>query len=152
MHKTTFFEDFTVGQVIELGAVEVTDAMITDFATEFDPRPVYLDPAVGSEAGLGGIVASGWHVCALAMRLVCDGLLSHAASGGSPGIERVSWIRPVRPGDHLTATMEATSVRALRSRPDLGIVGFTLTLTNGHGQPVMEWDAPILFERRAAAA
>ena len=146
-----FFEDFHSGQVIDLGTKVVTAAEIVAFAREFDPQPMHVDEAAGRRSLLGGLAASGWHTCAMFMRLLCDHLLLKAASLGSPGIDRVRWLRPVRPGDTLAASGEVMETRASRSRPEIGIVRFRFTVVNQLGEPVMTVENPILFARRPAA-
>ncbi len=146
------FEDFHPGEDIVLGSKTVTRDEIIAFAREFDPQPFHLDETAGETSLLGGLAASGWHTIAMLMRMLCDGLLLHSSCNGSPGVEEVRWMRPVRPGDTLTATARVVSTRALRSRPTLGVVTFLMTLVNQDGNAVMTQENTILFERRGAAA
>ena len=95
------FEDFEPGRVFELGAREVTEEEIVAFAREWDPQPFHVDPEAAQESSFGGLIASGWHTGAMWMRLYVDSLLVGAASMGSPGIEELRWLAPVRPGDTL---------------------------------------------------
>src|SRR3954453_814299 len=97
-----YFEDFSVGQVAEYGPRRVTREEIVAFAAQFDPQPMHLDEEAARHTILGGPGASGWHTCCIAMRLIADGLLLDTASMGSPGIEELKWLKPVRPGDALT--------------------------------------------------
>jgi acyl dehydratase len=100
--KFRYFEDFSPGEVIELGSHAVTEAAIIAFAREFDPQYFHTDPAAAGRSIWGGIVASGWHTCGIYMRLLVEGLLRDSAVMASPGIEEILWPRPVRPGDVLT--------------------------------------------------
>ncbi|WP_186387211.1 MULTISPECIES: MaoC family dehydratase [unclassified Stappia] len=147
---TTFrsFEDFEPGETIALGSKTVTREEIIAFAAEFDPQPFHLDDAAGEASLLGGLAASGWHTIAMLMRLLCDNLLLNSSGKGSPGVEEVRWMRPVRPGDVLTASAEVISSRVLNSRPDLGMVDFLFTVTDQTGTPVMTQRNKILFGRR----
>ena len=96
-----YFEDFELGRVYELGSVDVTEADILEFARRFDPQPFHVDPEAARQSVFGGLIASGWHTGAMWMRLYVDSLLDGAASMGSPGIEELRWLAPVRPGDTL---------------------------------------------------
>ena len=95
--KPVFWEDFTVGETVAFGHKQVTREEIIAFASEFDPQPFHLDEAAARETLLGGLAASGWHSCAMLMRLICDDYLSEAAGMGGPGVEDVRWLKPVRP-------------------------------------------------------
>jgi len=114
------FDDFRAGQVFALGSHSLTDEEIVDFAQEFDPQPQHLDPDAAKDL-LGGLAASGWHLCALAMRMIVEGLFSRAASLGAPGVEEVQWRRPVRAGDRLRLEGEVLDTRS-SSRADRGYV------------------------------
>jgi len=146
------FEDFRPGDTLDLGTKTVTRDEIISFARDFDPQPFHLDEAAGEASLLGGLAASGWHTISMLMRLLCDNLLLASTCKGSPGVEEVRWMRPVHPGDRLSATAEVLSARALKSRPTLGLVEFLMTVTNQDGAPVMTQKNAILFERREAAA
>jgi len=100
--KTWAFEDFVEGATLDLGSKLVTAEEIVEFASEFDAQPMHLDEEAGKRSILGGLSASGWHTCAMFMRLLCDGFLLDSTSQGSPGIEYVKWKKPVLAGDKLT--------------------------------------------------
>lgn len=146
-----YFEDFPVGRTGTLGPKLVTAAEVMEFAREFDPQPMHLDAATASTSLLGGIAASGWHTCAMLMRMICDGFLNETAGMGSPGIEEVRWKKPVKPGETLTAQWNVLEARASRSRPDMGLCRVTYDLRNGSGESVMTWDCTHLFSRRPQA-
>ena len=120
MTNLLHFDDFRAGQVFALGSHSLTDEEIVDFAQEFDPQPQHLDPDAAKDL-LGGLAASGWHLCALAMRMIVEGLFSRAASLGAPGVEEVQWRRPVRAGDRLRLEGEVLDTRS-SSRADRGYV------------------------------
>lgn len=145
------FEDFSKGQVFELGSLTVSRADILEFAEEFDPQPFHLDEDAGKASILGGLSASGWHTGSLVMKLLATGLLNTSTCRGSPGIDKLQWKRPVYPGDTLTARAEVLDKRTLSSRPDLGIVSMRLTAENQDGTIVLMWESPILFARRTSA-
>lgn len=146
-----YFEDFTVGDALALAERKVERGDIIAFAIEYDPQPYHLDERAAPTDLTTGLSASGWHVCAVFMRMLCDGFLLDSTCMGSPGIETLKWRRPVRPGDRLTATSTVLAARASQSRPTLGIVRFRHEVANQHGDTVMWLEGPILFERRGAS-
>ena len=113
-----YFEDMAVGATVDLGNRSVSEEEILRFAREFDPQPFHIDPEAAGKSIFGGIIASGWHTCSITMRLLVDGLLSHSSSLGSPGIEQIRWVKPVRPGDTLHAVLTVQEVRQSQSKPD----------------------------------
>jgi acyl dehydratase len=117
-----FFEDFPPGEVFEYGAYEVTADEIISFAREFDPQPFHLDENAAKASMLGGLAASGWHVCAIIMRLMVDGYFGRTASMGSTGVDEVKWLIPVYPGDRLSCRRTTLEARVSSKRPDMGIV------------------------------
>ena len=129
-----YFENLPVGHIIELGQRRVTREEIIEFATEFDPQPHHLDDEAANASILKGLSASGWHTCAIMMRMLCDGLVHRAASMGSPGIDEVRWMKPVRPDDLLTMRGEVKSARVSKSRPEMGIVNIEWSLFNAREQ------------------
>jgi len=152
MQTDLFFEDFKPGQVFELGSREITREEIIEFASEFDPQPFHLDEEAGKASLLGGLSASGWHTGALVMRLLADGLLSRSSSQGSNSIDKLSWLKPVFPGDTLSATAKVIDTRELKSKPGLGIVNFEISVSNQSDKEVMRQIGPIFFVRRSAPA
>ena len=98
-----YWEDFPAGLVRDIGSFAVTREAVLAFAHEFDPQPFHTDDEAAQASLFGGLCASGWHTCAMAMRLMCDSYLLEAASLGSPGIETLRWLKPVFPGDTLVA-------------------------------------------------
>ncbi len=149
IHKF-YWEDFNAGETAEFGAYRVTADDIKAFATEFDPQAFHLDEEAASETLLGGLAASGWHTCSLAMRMMCDGYLLETASMGSPGIDEVRWIHPVRPRDILRTKRTCLETRASRSRPGMGICRFTWDIFNQLDTHLMSMTGTSLFERRPA--
>src|ERR1700733_6447947 len=95
------WEDFTVGQTAEYGPLDVTADEIKAFAAEFDPQPMHLDEEAARASMVGGLCASGWHTCAMMMRIIADGFVLESASMGASGCDEVKWLAPVRPGDRL---------------------------------------------------
>ena len=144
-----YFEDFQVGQVYELGSYTVSEEQILTFAREFDPQPFHVDRALAAESIYGGIIASGLHTASIFMRLLYDGLLCRSASMGSPGQDELRWLRPVRPGDTLTARGKVEELIPSKSKPDRGLVRKSYEVLNQHGEKVMTMRGLGMFGRRS---
>jgi acyl dehydratase len=127
------FEDFPVGEVITYGRYQVTAEEIVDFAREYDPQPFHIDEAAARASLLGGLCASGWHVCAIMMRLMVEGYFGRTASMGSTGIDEVKWLKPVRPGDVLSCRRTTLEARVSAKRPEMGIVKMHFDLFDAQG-------------------
>ena len=143
-----YFEDFEPGQVSEAGPYVVSREEIIDFARRFDPQPFHLDEEAGRAMHFGGLVASGWHTAALSHKLLVEGMLKDAASLGSPGVDELRWLKPVRPGDALTLRMEVLELLPSRSKPDRGSIRCLFSLRNQHGDTVMSQRGIGMFARR----
>src|SRR5204862_3830380 len=124
------YEDFTVGREFALSPYHVTKEEVFAFAREFDPQEFHLDEAAAKASVLGGLCASGWHSCAMLMRMMCDSYLNNSASLGSPGISDVKWMKPVYVGETLNGKMTVLSARVSAKRPDMGIVECRFDLFN----------------------
>src|SRR5579862_6999289 len=107
-----YFEDFQEGDTIELGSRSVSQEEIIAYAQEFDPQPFHLDIERGKESPFAGLVASGWHTAGIYMRLLVDGLMNHTVGMGSPGVDELRWLQPVRPGDTLHARFTVVETKA----------------------------------------
>lgn len=142
------FEDFTIGETIEHGACVVTAEEIVSFAREFDPQPFHLDQDSPEAALTGGLIASGWHVAGLFMRLMADSMLLDSTCMGSPGIDVLKWLKPVRPGDTITYVNEVVGKRPSRSMPQWGLVSFKTTGRNQDGEMVVDFTGHVFIERR----
>jgi acyl dehydratase len=148
---TLNFEDFPPGPLGRFGPRHVTREEIVAFAAEFDPQPMHLDEKAAEKTMLRGLSGSGWHLCSLMMRMMCDGFIGRAASLGSPGVNELRWLAPLRPGDDLTLDVEVTEARVSKSRPDTGIVTFKGVARNAAGQALCEMISPIMIRRRDGA-
>jgi acyl dehydratase len=145
-----YFEDLEPGAVITHGARTITREEIIAFAAEFDPQPMHLDEEAAKKTMLGGLSASGWHTCAIMMRLIYDGFIrgKNAASMGAPGIDEMKWLKPVRPGDTLSMRLTVLGKSQPKSRPDLGFVQCRCEILNQHGEVVLEANYPGMFGKR----
>ena len=136
-HGLRYFEDYAVGTSHECGSVSVDEAGIIAFAKEFDPQPFHVDPAAAAAGPFGGLIASGWHTCAVVMRLLVENYLSAESSLGSAGLDEVRWPYPVRPGDTLRVRATVVEARRSLSKPDRGIIKTVVEAVNRDGRTVM---------------
>jgi acyl dehydratase len=143
-----FFEDLTPGLVETYGPLTVSREDIVAFAREYDPQPFHTDEEAAKATFVGTLIASGWHTCALAMRMIAQGFILDAASLGSPGVEEVRWLAPVRPGDVLRTRNTILDARPSKSRPELGLIQFRLDVLNGADERVLEQRYWVMFGRR----
>ncbi len=135
------FEDYVAGAVYEFGAIAVDEDDVIGFGNQFDPQPFHTDPAAASQWHFGGLIASGWHTGALAMRLLVDHFLPVTASLGSPGVDELRWPRPVRPGDVLSLRVTILEARRSTSKPDRGFMRTHIEVLNQHREVVMSLKA-----------
>jgi acyl dehydratase len=149
---TLTFEDFPPGRLGTFGPRHVTREDILAFAAEFDPQPMHLDEEAAKRSMLKGLSASGWHLCSLMMRVMFDGFLGRTASMGSPGVNEVRWLAPLRPGDDLLLDVEVTEARVSKSRPESGIVTFKGVIRNASGEALCEMVSPVIVRRREGGA
>ncbi len=140
------FADFHVGQVIEAGPRRVEEEEILRFAEAYDPQWFHVDREKARIGPYGGLIASGWHTCSIAMRLSVDAVLAGSDTVGSPGVADIKWLNPVRPGDSLTLRAEVLETRRSSSKPNLGVMRWRWRLFNQHGQEVLESEATSLFD------
>jgi acyl dehydratase len=136
--RERYLEDYLEGQAIEFGRADVTAAGIIAFAEQFDPQAFHLSEAAGAATPYGGLIASGWQTAGLTMRMMVDHIVSRHGLG-SPGIDELRWLQPVRPGDILRVRVTVVSARRSSSKPDRGIVRQQVETLNQHDQVVLSW-------------
>ncbi len=143
-----FWEDFNEGLVSTSGRYVVGREEIISFARQYDPSPIHLDDGAAEATRLGGLSASGWHVCSICMRLVVDGLLVGSDCMGSPGVDEVRFLRPVHPGTVLTLRRQVLETRTSKSRPEMGLVKFRFELIDADKEIMFDMVGTLLFGRR----
>ena len=143
-----YFEDFEAGQLFESRGVTVTDSQILDFALAYDPQPFHLDREAARETAYGGLIASGFQTLALGFRMFYQENVINACSLGSPGMDELRWLKPVRPNDTIRAVAEVQSTRPSRSKPDRGYAEVGFTIKNQHGEAVMTFRTTMILLRR----
>ena len=149
--KRWAYEDLEEGDSLDLGSKRVSAEEIVEFASEFDFQPMHLDEDAGRKSILGGLSASGWHTCAMFMRMLCDAFLLDSTSQGAPGVDLVKWKKPVLAGDTLTGRSTVLAKRLSKSRPQLGFVSMRAELFNQRGESVFEMENTGMFLTREAA-
>ncbi|MEY4732276.1 MAG: Bifunctional protein PaaZ [Pseudomonadota bacterium] len=147
-----YWEDFAVGQVRDLGTITPTREDIIAFAQQFDPQPFHLDDEAAKASVFGALSASGWHTCAMAMRLMVTNFLCETSSLGSPGLENIKWLKPVYPGDTLRLQSTMLETKPMSKRPDVGMTRNLWEMFNQHGDKVLHMDGWGMFRRRTPAA
>lgn len=143
-----YFEDFEPGQVYELGTRTITEEELVAFAREWDPQPFHVDSEAAKESVFGGLIASGWQTGAIWMRMYVDTMLGSAARG-SPGIEELRWLAPVRPGDTLTGRLTVLEATPSATKPERGTIRIRGEMVNQDGVTVMAMTSRGHFERRS---
>lgn len=146
------WEDFEPGAVAVYGPRLVTREEIVAFAAEFDPQPMHLDEAAASATLLGGLAASGWHSCCLLMRMMADAFICDSASMGAPGVDEVSWHRPLRPGTRIRLRTTVLESRASNSRPTAGLVKFKFEMLDEVDAVIMTQVNTLMLGRRQPGA
>jgi acyl dehydratase len=149
--KDRWFDDFTVGEQLAFGDYLITEEEIVDFARRYDPQPFHLDHEAARASHFGGLVASGWMTSSVLMRLMVDHFIPRQASMGSPGVDEIRWVKPVRPGDRLSARLEVADCVPSRSKPDRGVVHTRWQVLNQDGEVVMTMRGMGMYRRRPAA-
>jgi acyl dehydratase len=150
MNKATpqYAEDYKPGEVFDLGTYDVTRDEIIEFSKKYDPFPFHVDDQAAKNTPFGGLIASGWLTALVWLRLMHKGFLCHATTLGSPGHEEVNWPNPVRPGDRLRGRVEIKESRVSKSKPDLGFVRYTATLSNQEKKDVFITTSTLLVKPR----
>lgn len=144
------FSEFQPGQQIEAGPYAVSEEEVLRFAGAYDPQWFHTDAAAAAQGRFGGLIASGWHTCAIAMRLVADAALKDSESFASPGLAYVKWPHPVRPGDELTLRATVLETRRSRQHAHLGILRWRWQLLKAGGVEVLDLEATSLFDLAAS--
>ena len=145
-----YWDDYEIGQKFDLGSTSFTADEIVDFARQYDPQSFHVDAAAARQSMFGCLFASGWHVTAKLMRLFVDNYVDQRTALGSPGVDEVRWLKPVRPGDKLSASVECAGKVPSKSRPEMGIVHEQWRATNQKGELVMTLKGTNMVRRRPA--
>jgi len=150
MTEPRYWEDYEVGQTFPLGSTSFTEQEIVDFARQYDPQPFHIDPEAAKLSMFGGIIASGWHVASKMMRLFVDNYVDRRTGLGSPGLDELRWLKPVRGGDTLSGVVECVAKVPSKSRPTMGVIHEAWRVTNQKGELVMTTKGINMVRRRPA--
>jgi acyl dehydratase len=146
-----YFDDIEVGSEQEFGHYDVTREEVLEFARKYDPQPFHLSDEAAAKTHFGRLAASGWHTCAMTMRVIVDKLSVQRQAGlGSPGVDDLRWKKPVYPGDRLSMRGKVADKTPSRSKPHLGTIRTETTVTNQDGEVVMSMTSIVLMLRRPA--
>jgi acyl dehydratase len=145
-----YWEDYEVGTKYPLGSTTFTADEIVAFARQYDPQSFHLDAEAARQSMFGGLIASGWHIAAKLMRLFVDNYLDKRTALGSPGLDEMRWLKPVRPGDTLTAWVECGGKVPSKSRPEIGVIHEHWRATNQKGELVLTMKGINMVRRRPA--
>lgn len=143
------FDDLRPGQRFTFTPRTVSQEEIISFARDFDPQMFHVDPMAAKGSPFGGLIASGWHTCAITMRMLADAWILDSSCAGSPGIDSLKWAHPVRPDDTLHGHAEILELKPSTSKPDRGVARVRVVLKNQHEQTALEMQAHIIFLRQA---
>ena len=146
-----YYEELAATPSNDLGTRIVSREDMLRFAREFDPQPFHVDEEAAKKSPYGGLIASGWMTCSIVMRMMCDGYLAESASLGSPGIDNLRWLKPVRPGDTIAVVRKTLEARKSSSKPDMGIIKSLWEVSNQHGELVMTMEGIGMFRCRPAS-
>ena len=143
-----YWEDFQIGERAELGRHTFTEEEIVEFGRRYDPQPFHIDVESAKQSAFGGLIASGWQTCAIGMRLMVEGYIRQTVSLGSPGIDNIRWLKPVRPGDTLAYSRIVLESRASTTRKGVGLVKHRWEAVNQRGELVLTMEGWGMFGRK----
>ncbi len=147
-----YFEDMEVGAERVYGSYDVTREEVIEFARKYDPQPFHLSDEAAAKTHFGRLAASGWHTCAMTMRVIVDAITKERQAGlGSPGVDELRWLKPVYPGDRITVHGKIVEAIPSRSKPDIGVIKSENLVTNQDDVPVMRFTSIVLMRRRPDA-
>ena len=145
---TIAYEDFEIGSAVQLSAHTFTREEIVEFAKRYDPQPFHLSEEAGEASHFGGLIASGWNTCSAMMGILVRDMVGDSTSMGSPGLDNIRWIKPVRVDDTVRLTVRVLDKRVSKSKPDRGIVQTRWEAHNQNGELVLTVDSAGLFGLR----
>ena len=146
--NTRYLDDLQAGQRFVSGGITLSEAEIIDFAWRYDPQAFHLDVNAAAESPYGGLIASGFQSMLLCFRLFIQSGVLAGSSLGSPGIDELRWLAPVRPGDTLHSEVDVLEVRPSASKPDRGVARLKYQALNQRGEAVLSFIVIHLLRRR----
>ena len=144
-----YFDDIEVGDATEFGHYDVTREEVLEFARKYDPQPFHLSDEAAAKTHFGRLAASGWHTCAMTRAVIARHVVDDEQAGlGSPGVDELRWLKPVYPGDRLTVRGSIVEKIPSRSKPHIGVIRTTTTVSNQDGVDVMSFTSIVMMQRR----
>ena len=147
-----YFDDFKPGDRFESAGKTLSESEILEFAYRYDPQPIHMDVGAAADGPYGGLIASGFQTLVVAFRMLWQTGVFNASSLGSPGMDEMRWLKPVRPGDTLRAVIEVIESRPSKSKPDRGVCRVKWDVLNQHDEVVMIMTTIQILARRPDAA
>jgi len=145
-----YWEDLKEAGTVDIGSHTFTEEDIIAFARQFDPQPFHIDPEAAKKSFFKGLIASGWHTCSVGMRLMVDKYVNRSASLGSPGLDNIRWLAPVRAGDTISYRRVILAARPSETKPEIGLLQSRSEAVNQRGEVVMTMEGWAMFRRRPA--
>jgi acyl dehydratase len=149
-NKFYYWEDFEAGQSIMTPSYTISEKEIIEFAKQYDPQRFHVDQEEAQNTIFKGLIASGWQTASLMMKMVCDAFIINSSSQGSPGLDSLKWLKPVRPGDVLRTKVEILETRPMNSKPNLGLIRTRWTCLNQHDEITTEIESWAMYGKRPA--
>ena len=144
-----YYEDIEIGASQSFGRYEVTREEVLDFASKYDPQAFHLNDEAAAKTHFGRISASGWHTCAMTMRMLVENMQANRQAGlGSPGVDELRWKKPVYPGDILRCETKTLEKRRSQSKPEMGIFRSSCTVFNQDDEVVLTMVSNGMIETR----
>ncbi len=144
--KTRYWQDIQLGETFTTDAITINTQDILEFAADFDPQPYHLDSAVAQNSIFGGLCASGWHVCAIMMRLLTDTFIAdHIDLLGSSGVSSLRWYKPVFADDTLSSVITVKQCSPPDNNPKFGQIDCAVEVSNQHGDAVIALTTALLI-------
>ena len=151
MQKPFYAEDFTSGQIFDLGKKNITKNEIIAFAKKYDPFPFHMDDEAASKTVFRSIISSGWQTALIWLGMMHEKFLTYEIIMGSPGHEALIWKNPVRPGDTLSGTLEILESKISKSRPEIGFVKYKTELINQNSKQVFFTESTLIIKSKSNA-
>ena len=143
-----YWEDFSDSGKLFLGEYEVSGKEILDFGIKYDPQYFHTDPVLAKKSNFGGLIACGWHTCSILMRLMCEKFLVDTSSMGSPGVDKLRWLVPLKPGDMVRGYWELREKRESKSKENLGIIKACVWGINQENQCIITMEPTLMVFKR----
>ena len=149
LSKPTYFEDLDVYASYKSDEITITAEEIRKYANQFDPQPYHTDRLAAKESIFGGLCASGWHVCALMMKLLSSVMArENIKLIGSDSVPSLKWRQPAFEGNKLHAEIEFTGKETDKLDPEFGVIKCNVKVLNQNQELVMDVKTTLMIENK----